>query len=489
MPSYLFEPRLSIMKKQDDFISILGGYTADAATKRFTERTFNIFEDSEHLVELAEKWKNVAADKAQGHMFEQLEVIKFNLDALKKDSDLFAKTTASMGFPTDPVDIIISNGKETLREVQAKSCNSAARSAFALSNEKYQEMQRLAPQDQVKKIKELLEKRIEAGTLKAEDYEQTYRNLTESLEYGEIRSSGTTYNEALKATDSQVAEDIANQSKLEATFVDMHESGKRAGNIGAALSGTTSSVTEFYKVYKGERELGEATVNIAISTAKGYATGYTVTALSKGITHSVTHVLGDGVSKALARSNAPVAIASGIISSSKSMVSYLKGDIELEQLSDEITHTAITSSASFYYGALGQVMIPIPVVGSIVGAGVGYMIGNLIHQSALVALGDSQLVKAAKERRRQIQALCLAAVPQIRQNRIALQQQLDQHFEARKQLFISAFDSFDLAMNDWEPDQCLEALNAISDQFGTVLPYRSFEEFDSMMCSEDSFKF
>ncbi|HIF5545898.1 TPA: hypothetical protein ACX3CU_001036 [Vibrio parahaemolyticus] len=78
-------------------------------------------------------------------------------------------------------------------------------------------------------------------------------------------------------------------------------------------------------------------------------------------------------------------------------------------------------------------MIPIPVVGSIVGAGVGYMIGNLIHQSGLVALGDSQLVKIAKERRRQIQALCLAAVPQIRQNRIALQQKLDQHFELRKQ--------------------------------------------------------
>ncbi|TOP09925.1 hypothetical protein CGH22_25440, partial [Vibrio parahaemolyticus] len=77
----------------------------------------------------------------------------------------------------------------------------------------------------------------------------------------------------------------------------------------------------------------------------------------------------------------------------------------------------------------------------------------------------------------------------IRQNRLALQQQLDQHFELRKQLFMSAFDSFDLGMNDWEPNQCLEALNTISDQFGSVLPYKSFEEFDQMMCSEDSFKF
>ncbi|HBC3373482.1 TPA: hypothetical protein ACX3CU_001035 [Vibrio parahaemolyticus] len=54
---------------------------------------------------------------------------------------------------------------------------------------------------------------------------------------------------------------------------------------------------------------------------------------------------------------------------------------------------------------------------------------------------------------------------------------------------MSAFDSFDLGMNNWEPNQCLEALNTISDQFGSVLPYKSFEEFDQMMCSEDSFKF
>ena len=31
------------------------------------------------------------------------------------------------------------------------------------------------------------------------------------------------------------------------------------------------------------------------------------------------------------------------------------------------------------------------------GAGVGYLVGNLLHQSGLLALGDSQVVKAAKK--------------------------------------------------------------------------------------------
>lgn len=64
--------------------AIAGGYLSADITQRFTERTFSIFSDGDKLTQLAEKWKNVAADKAQGHMFEQLEVIKFNFDALKK---------------------------------------------------------------------------------------------------------------------------------------------------------------------------------------------------------------------------------------------------------------------------------------------------------------------------------------------------------------------------------------------------------------------
>ena len=163
--------------------AIIGGYLSADITQRFTERTLGIFNDANQLTQLAEKWKNVAADKSQGHIFEQLEVIKFNFDALKKDSDLFAKTTASMGMPHDKVDIVIKRGEEIVREVQAKSCNSAARSAFALSDAEYKEMQRLAPSDQTEKIKELLRKRIDSGTLKAEDYEQTLRNIEESLKH------------------------------------------------------------------------------------------------------------------------------------------------------------------------------------------------------------------------------------------------------------------------------------------------------------------
>lgn len=475
--------------RNNKFYVVAGGYISENITQRFTDRTFNIFNDSDQLAQLAEKWKNVATDKAQGHMFEQLEVIKFNFDALKKDSDLFAKTTASMGMPHDKVDIVIKRGQEVIKEVQAKSCNSAARSAFALSDKEYKEMQRLAPSDQTEKIKELLRKRIDSGTLKTEDYEQTLRNIKKSLEHENISSSGTTYQEAVNATKIDTAEEIAVNYKLKSTLIDMHESGKRAGNVGALIAGSTSTVTGLYSLHKGDIEAGELLTRVAVDSAKGYATGYVVTAMSKGLTHSTTYFLGESVARTFARSNAPVAIASGVVNASKSFISYINGDIDSEQLLDEVSHTAITSTSSFYYGALGQVAIPIPVVGAVIGAGVGYFIGNMLHQSGLIALGDSRVVKEAKERRYAVQAMCLAAIPEIQKHRLELENYLDSYFSERKNEFLASFNILDHSLCSWNPDDFVSGLERINNQFGTSLQFKSFSEFDDLMTSDEVFEF
>lgn len=477
------------MQNKEKFESIFSGIIGSNQTERITERTMRIFSDADHLSELSRKWQNVAADKAQGHMFEQLETIKFNYDALKKDSSLFAQTTASQGLPTDPVDIVIKRGNETIREIQAKSCNSAARSTFALSNEKYQEMQRLAPSDQHAEIERLLKQRIKAGTLKAEDYEQTLRNLKKSLSHDNVASSGTTYQEALDATNQEVADKIAKEFKIKSALSDMHQSGIQAGKIGAGISGSMTAITETAALINGEKELADVAVNTAIASAKGYATGYTVTALSKGVTHTTSYFLGEAAAKSLTRSNAHVAIAAGVVNSGKAMISYMKGDIDFTQMSNQISHTAITSTSSFYYGALGQAMIPIPVVGALVGSSVGYLIGNLIHQSGLLALGDSAVVQVAKERRQQIEQMCLLAIPQIQQHRKDLENQFNELREIRNQGIDFGFSLIQNSIENGKPEQFIDGLHKIGEQFGVVLPYKNFNEFDKMMQSEECFIF
>ena len=162
--------------------------------------------------------------------------------------------------------------------MQAKSCNKASSSTFLLSDKKYGEMMRLSPADQHAEIEKLLKKRIAAGTLKAEDYEQTLRNLKKSLQHDNVASAGTTYQEATDATRQEVADRIADEFKLKSALTDMHESGKRAGKAGAAVAGGISALAEGYAFYQGEKALGEVTLNIALASAKGYENGYAVTA-------------------------------------------------------------------------------------------------------------------------------------------------------------------------------------------------------------------
>lgn len=472
--------------------AIAGGYLSADITQRFTERTFGIFNDANQLTQLTEKWKNVAADKVQGHIFEQLEITKFNLDALKKDSDLFAKTTASMGMPHDKVDIVIKSGQTVVREVQAKSYQTANLSANALSKPQYDSMGKLLPVEQADDARNYLNQKIETNPdgFRAESFRDSKNNLQGRLNHEEVSSTGTTRQEAIKATNVNVAEQVANEFKLKSALTDMYESGKRAGNVGALLTGSISAATGIiYSLHKGEIEVGELLSRVAVDSAKGYATGYVVTAMSKGITHSTTYFLGESVARSFARSNAPVAIAAGVVNASKSFVSYINGDIDGEQLLDEISHTAITSTSSFYYGALGQVAIPIPVVGALVGAGVGYFIGNMLHQSGLVALGDSRVVNEAKERRYAIQAMCLAIIPEIQKNRLELEIHLESYFSQRKNDFLTSFNILDDALYNRNPDGFVFGLEKINNQFGTSLQFKSFTEFDAFMNSDEAFQF
>jgi len=500
--------------KDSKFDAIAGGYISDHLTQRSTERTFNIFNDSDQLVKIADNLKQKVSEIAQGHTFEQIEVLKFNFDALKKDSDLFAKTTdafdkdalIALGYKkNDPVvDIVIMQGKNKVREIQAKSYKSATESINAqavLNNNghsKYHSTGRLIPVEQGDEAKKVLNEKITKTfrdpstgkeTPSVKRYEDVDRNLQNKLNHDGISSEGTTRQEAISVTNAKIAKEVANEFKLKSALTDMHESGKRAGNVGALMTGGISTITGLHSMYEGDIEIGELTARVAVDSAKGYATGYVVTAMSKGATHLTTHFLGESVARSFARSNAPVAIAAGIVNVSKSFISYINGDIDSEKLLEEVSHTTITSTSSFYYGAVGQVAIPIPVVGALVGAGVGYFIGNMLHQSGLIALGDSRVVKEAKERRDVVQAMCLAAITEIRKNRIELESYLETYFSQRKNEFSESFSMLDDSLYNWNPDAFIVGLERINNQFGASLQFKSFVEFDDFMNSDEAFEF
>ena len=109
---------------------------------------------------LAEAHMNNTAAQKAGHAFEFVETLKFNANAAKAAAAIRAVTTASQGKPGAAADIIISRGDEVLREVQAKVYSDPAQRLYALSADKYHDMQRLVPSDHVDGVRESLGKAL-----------------------------------------------------------------------------------------------------------------------------------------------------------------------------------------------------------------------------------------------------------------------------------------------------------------------------------------
>lgn len=173
----------------------------------------------------------------------------------------------------------------------------------------------------------------------------------------------------------------------------------------------------------------------------------------------------------------------------KSLFSYLNGEISKEKLFEDISNTVINTASISFYGALGQATIPIPGIGFLIGSSIGLVIGNLLQQSGLLALGDSPVVQEAKNRREEIQSLCQRLIPEIKKSRNQLEEYLEEHFESRAYIFIGAFNSLDESLAALDTKRFTDSLEQINNKFGTVLEFATFQDFDKFMESDDVFEF
>lgn len=211
------------------------------------------------------------------------------------------------------------------------------------------------------------------------------------------------------------------------------------------------------------------------------STSRQVGSVFKTLAHSALRLVG--------RSTPVTTTTVAVAYTSQYLVSYIKGDISWEKLIDEISHTAITTTSTMYYAGLGQVAIPVPIVGALIGASVGYFIGNSLHQSGLLALGDSEVVKESKERRNKVERVCNILIPEIKKSRKQLEMYLNEHFSTRKAEFLLLFDVLDNSLKKGDSDRFCSALDKINNQFGASLKLKTFSEFNTFMKSRKPLEF
>lgn len=263
-----------------------------------------------------------------------------------------------------------------------------------------------------------------------------------------------------------------------------HRAGVQTAETAAVIGGSVSIVKNLVSVCKGETEPDEAVANVAKDTATtaavGYGTGFAGAALKGAMQNAKSQYV-----QTLSKTNVPATIVAVSVSATKTLTRYFKGEINgvecLETLGEE--GTGMVSSAMF--AAIGQIAIPIPVVGSMVGGMVGYALSSATYGILTQSLKEEQL---AHEQRMQIERACEEHQKMIREYRTEMEGLIRAYLLDSMDIFRESFSGIKDALAIGDVDWFIESANAITEGFGGKAPFSSMEDFNLKMSMGSTFK-
>jgi len=298
----------------------------------------------------------------------------------------------------------------------------------------------------------------------ADNYEQLANN---------VQDSGLTTEEAIFHREHPklaTARDIARTS---------HRAGLQAAQYGAAIGGVIATVQNVFAVARRQKELGAAVKDIAVDTAKagalGYATGATGSALK-----SVMQQSGSTATRALSKTGLPALVVSTCVSLSGTIRSYVRGDISEAQMLADVGEKGAGMLSAGMMAAVGQVVIPVPFAGAIIGGMVGHTLSSMFYH---VALESARRVEASREQLQRIRDIETAA-----RARIAWHQEVLDHFIRTEipQLREATHSFFNALEHAPDVDAMAAESNRFAALLGKQLEFANQEEFDSFMDSDRS---
>ena len=145
--------------------------------------------------------------------------------------------------------------------------------------------------------------------------------------------------------------------------------------------------------------------------------------------------------------------------------------------------TGMISSAMF--ATIGQAVIPIPVVGAMIGSMVGYTISSASYGLLLESLKEKEL---ARERRIAIEKECEEHIKLIRAYRKELEENIIQYLGKHMVLFNNAFEELKSSLNIGDVDGVIANANQVTSALGKEVQFNNFDEFDDLMNSDETFR-
>ena len=437
-------------------------------------------------------------DQQKGNLFEYIEAAKFNADAAGKGMSARAVVT-DVYDQGAAADILIKEGGKVQKEVQAKFVkssnkdveNSAARSVFDQAGGqkghwgKYKGMDRLIRKDEhynaegsmLDEAKKLAKSRAESGSIHAEDFKDVHEHLTDELHYGGASSGGTTFEEVQMAYESP--EKYAKAFERKAVKAEMKCTAANMAKASFVTTGILSGVTNMFEVFQDKKELAEALHDVGADAIKGAARGGATGVVSTAIRYK-------GIkagSALLSDSAAATVMAGGIIDGGVALYSYARGEIDEQQLKEQLVDTTAKAATTIYFTK---------AVGAIMGSAVNPILPMVVYTTAsYVVTCTREIIKNAKlnaEENDRITAILQESIREMNEYHEEFKQHVAKCEERQRRMFDRFIDTFEYNLETGENyDQALYAICQFADEAGIALQHVVFDEFSNAMRSKESF--
>jgi hypothetical protein len=302
---------------------------------------------------------------------------------------------------------------------------------------------------------------------------EKYKKIKKSLRKSPVSNKGAV--EARLHPKISTAKDIVKIS---------HRAGIDQAKSGAVIAGGISLVRNIVAVVKDEKTSQEAAIAVAKDTGTGAVVSY-ATAFSGSVIKGALQNAKSTTLKTVSKTNLPATLVVTVLETGKTLNKYFSGDIDGVECLEELGEKGTGMLSSAIFATVGQIAIPIPVLGGLIGSMLGYALSSACYTQLMGVLKEAKL---AREERLIIEAECKESIKLIREYRAEMEQILSTYIVDYTETFHHGFGKIKKALNLDDIDGFIAGTNKITKKLGGKPQFETFNEFDALMRQEKSFK-
>ncbi|WQS66424.1 hypothetical protein KVE23_02925 [Helicobacter pylori] len=251
-----------------------------------------------------------------------------------------------------------------------------------------------------------------------------------------------------------------------------HQAGMNAAQTGAWIGGGVSLVKNVYECIANGKDPIKAIKHTAIATLKGGALSYG-SAFASASSGGLMQSSANKIIQSLGKGSVPAMIVGACVANATILGRYFSGKIDKTELLKQLGKANTTLISSGAMAVAGQVLIPIPVVGALVGGFVGAMLSETFFNAFLKAREEAKL---ARQRRIEIERECREIIKLLEIYQNQFKEVFERYFHETTKFFNQSFDELERVLYVGDADLAIGVNNKIQERLGQKALFNNKQE-------------